>query len=144
MKYYDKQGGTHKSMIGALGANITNKFKGTKVGDKIEQTTRRAEDAIDEMIDNQNPYSKDEITVIVSSMMHQLDEPIKCLLKGNLNSEIGEMKFLEMVFGVFGVELYENPVRFEKSYPELAHEFADSLAKLISVKAKENKSDSLG
>lgn len=146
MKFYDKRGDTHNTMIGMMGANLVNAFRSKNGTSKLDEVAHRAEREFDRFMErvDQSEFTKDEIDVLVSSMIHQLDAPIKSFLKGELNSEIGERKFFEAMLMVIGTELKKNPTRFAKSYTEIINAFAGELVKVIGLRHKYVDTNSAG
>lgn len=146
MKFYDKRGDTHNTMIGMMSANLVNVFRGKNGSSKLDGVAHRAERELDQFMErvDQSEFTKDEIEVLVSSMIHQLDAPIKSFLKGELNFEIGERKFFEAMFMVIGTELKKNPNRFAKSYTDIMNRFSGEIVKLVGLRHKCVNTDSVG
>lgn len=146
MKFYDKCGETHNTVIGMMSANMVNALRGKNGTSKLNKAAHRAEQEIDQFMEkiNLTEFTKDEIDVLVSSMMHRLDDPIKSFLKGDLNSEIGERKFFEVMFIIIGDELKKDPARFAKSYEEIVKAFAGELVKVVGLRHKCDDTDAVG
>lgn len=147
MKYIDKRGNFHKTRIAMYCANFNRILdKHTKPDpeyDKLCQDLEEEWDAFLDMVKN-HELSDAEVDMVVASMMHRLDDPIQSFLKGDLNSEIGERKFFEMMFMTVWDEFKKNPGRFAKSYEAIVKAFAGELVKIIGLRHKYDNTDAVG
>lgn len=77
-------------------------------------------------------------------MMHRLNDSIQSFLKGDLNSDIGERKFFEVMFMAVWDEFKKNPGRFAKSYEAIVKALAGELVKVIGLRYKCDDTDAVG
>ena len=110
MKFYDKYGDLHYTMLGALSANLFGK---SKISIKAKNVEEIEEDKPIEVMYQSNEISDMEVTGIIRSMMDKLDEPLDAFVKGELNSHIGMTKMINAITGVLAAEIRDKPRVFE-------------------------------
>jgi len=105
MKFYDNCGNTHKSMLGAIGANAANRLKGKKGGAcKFDGAGRRADEQMDQITDPKQ-LNDEEMVEFVNSIIEKLNDPIEDYVSGKINSTMAEEVFFRTIFGTIAASI---------------------------------------